>query len=687
MLAERAKQFHSRSNPSNTGIDIGTEHLGNRAVQWASSKNSMQHGFFSCSKKEYQAMTVFAKFRMLSAIIAAAGIIPISLLGQARYTITDEHATGQDSPMVVVLHDNVAGAEAAVTPTQGGELSSFKVTFEGRSVELLYHARDYDHRTGFQGKGPLLWPAVGAQYPIGILPKDNCGMGTIPAMGKTYAMPCHGFAQTLPWREISRSADDHGARVKEELTASDETRKYYPYKFQLDATYILADGHLTIEYIVKSAASNTEPMPFSIGNHLAFKIPFLPGTDPAKMLFETQNTIQMLRNSVGVLSGEEKQRSFYAPEELGSFDAHMALPLAGYKSQPFSSLIDPQGMTLRLTQTASTTLAEPLIRTNAYGSPEAGYFCPEPWFGNQNSFNTGIGLLKINPGSSWTWRLVLEIEHPNRSPLATYPGVERMGAGFAFVEGPVWVRKNGGYLLFSDIYDSRTMKLTVPNQPEVYRRYTHAGNGNAMDPQGRLYTADRDDHRVVRTDPDGSETTIASEYEGKRLNSPNDVTVRRDGQVYFSDPASASALEERQLDFTGVYHVNPQGKVTLIGKMPFPNGVALTQDGRTLYVADSIENRIYAYDLDKDGNASNGRVFISNTDGGPDGLRVATNGNLYIACKGVAIYSPKGELLKTILLPETPANLAFGGDDLKTLYITARTSVYRVRVPDQGWQP
>jgi gluconolactonase len=394
--------------------------------------------------------------------------------------------------------------------------------------------------------------------------------------------------------------------------------------------------------------------------------------------------VQLLRNKVGVLNGEKAPRSFYTPQTLGSFDAHVALPLAGYKSQPFSRVIDPQGMTIRLTQTATTTLPEPLIRTNAYGGPSVGYFCPEPWFGVQNSLNTGVGLVKLKAGDSWTWRLDLQIEPPPPSDPVAGSGVERVGTGFSFVEGPVWVKQGSGYLLFSDIYNSRTMKIATPNHPEVYRKYTHAGNGNSMDVQGRLYTAERDGHRVVRQEKDGTETVIASEYEGKRLNSPNDVVVRRDGQVYFSDPASAAVLDPRELSFNGLYHVSPQGKVSLIAKMPRPNGVALTQDGRTLYVADSQEKKIIAYDLDKDGNATNGRTLISGIEGTPDGLRVAANGNLYVACHGIAIYTPNGKLIKMIEFPETPVNCAFGGPDLKTLYVTARTSVYRVRVPDEG---
>jgi gluconolactonase len=619
-----------------------------------------------------------------SALVLVAFLAAQHSASQSRYSITDEDAGGPGSPLVVVLHDSITGAEAAVAPTEGGELSSYKVKFKGQVVEMLYNARNYEHATGFFGKGPLLWPAVGAQYPVGTVPAQSCGMGTYPADGKIYPMPCHGFARTVPWKEISRTADNHSARVTVELTDSDATRKFYPYAFHLDANFELIDGNVTITYVVKADASNSEPIPFSIGNHLAFKIPFVPGSDPAKMQFETQNTVQLLRNAAGVLSGEQQPRTFATPEALGSFDAHVALPLAGYKSQPFSRIIDPQGMTLRLTQTASSDLPEPLIRTNAFGGPAAGYFCPEPWFGRQNSLNTGIGLVKLKPGSSWTWKLDLQIEPPLPPDPVANSGVERFGGNFAFTEGPVWVKKNGGYLLFSDIYNSRTMKLAAQNHPEIYHEFTHAGNGNSMDVEGRLYTAERDGHRVSRLEKDGSVSVVASEFEGKRLNSPNDVVVRRDGQVYFSDPASAAVLEPRELTFNGVYHVNPKGTVTLIAKMPRPNGVALTGDGRTLYVADSEEKKILAYDLDADGNASHERVFISGIEGTPDGLRVAENGNLYIACRGVAIYTPDAKLVKMIEFPETPANLAFGGPDLQTIYVTARTSVYRVHVPDKG---
>ncbi|MEO8735655.1 MAG: SMP-30/gluconolactonase/LRE family protein [Edaphobacter sp.] len=621
--------------------------------------------------------------RRLLPLIAMVGVIvgAQSGFGQSRYSIVDEAAGAPGTPHVVVMRDNAANVEAAVAPSEGGELSSYRVKLNGQWIELLYHARDYSPGPGFKGKAPLLWPAVGVQYPLGTFPKSTCGDGTYPVAGKVYPMPCHGFARSLAWKEVSRSVGNDGAHVTVELRNSSLTEHFYPFAFQLDATYTLAGGQLTIDYMVKADPSNSEPMIFSIGNHIAFKIPFMPGTDAANMTFETPNTTQLLRNSQGFLNGEDKQRSFATPVRLGDFDARVALPLAGYHGQPYAVLTDPQGVSLRITQQATSTMEEPVVRFNVYGGPKEGYLSTEPWFGIQNSLNIGKEVVRLQAGSDWRWRIQLKAS----APAPTVPvsaGVERYGGNFGYVEGPVWTKD--GFLVFSDMFDSRIMKMTRASHVEVYRNFTDGANGNSMDVQGRLYSCERDGRRVVRFEKSGKLTVIASEFEGKRLNDPNDVVVRRDGQVYFTDPAPKDTLEHLTLGYAGVYHVTPQGRIVLIAKMIRPNGVALTPDGHTLYVADTTERKIMAYDLDAEGNASRERVFISGIDGGPDGLRVAANGNVYIACRGIAIYKPDGKFIRMIEFPETPANCTFGDSDLQTLYVTARTSVYRVRIPDKG---
>ena len=316
------------------------------------------------------------KIRYPLAALLALSLAASLGFSQGRYTVSDENAAGPGSPRVVVLRDSVGGAEAAIAPSEGGELSSYRVKLKGGWIELLYHARDYSPGPGFKGKAPLLWPAVGAQYPLGTVPKTSCGNGAYQSGGKTYPMPCHGFARTLPWKEVSRSADKQGARVTVELLDSPRTRTYYPFAFRLDATFLLAGGHLTIDYTVQSDSSNSQPMVFSIGNHIAFKIPFLPGTDPANMTFETPSTMQMLRNAQGLLSGKEQPRSFESPQRLGAFDAHVAIPLAGYRSQPFARLSDPQGVTLRITPNCEFVSSRAADTVQYLRRPESGIFQP-----------------------------------------------------------------------------------------------------------------------------------------------------------------------------------------------------------------------------------------------------------------------------------------------------------------------
>jgi gluconolactonase len=217
----------------------------------------------------------------------------------------------------------------------------------------------------------------------------------------------------------------------------------------------------------------------------------------------------------------------------------------------------------------------------------------------------------------------------------------------------------------------------------VYREDSHGANGNAMDRQGRLYSCEYKSRRVTRTGRDGKVEILVEQFEGKRFNAPNDIVVRRDGQVYFSDPLF-TPLDHRDLDFYGVYHVTPKGAIEAIARMQTrPNGVTLSPDGKVLYVANTDEKNIRAYDLDRNGRPSHERVVIENLPGGPDGIRTDTKGNLYIAARGVVVYSAEGKLLGRIAVPVNPRNLAFGDRDLRTLYMVGN-SIFRVRLDIAG---
>lgn len=257
--------------------------------------------------------------------------------------------------------------------------------------------------------------------------------------------------------------------------------------------------------------------------------------------------------------------------------------------------------------------------------------------------------------------------------------VEKIAHGFRFADGPAWSRE--GYLLFSDVPGGKILKYTPGEAQEVYREASNGAAGNAFDAQGRLYTCETHARRVTRTDKKGRIEVLADKWDGKRLNAPNDITVSKSGHAYFTDPAFGNQQDQRELDFYGVYHLTPKGQLSVVAKPAGrPNGITLSPNGRLLYVANSDERNIRAYDLDRDGEPSHERVVVPNIDGIPNGIRAGENGDLYVAAKAILVYGSEGKLRMTIPVAETPSNCAFGDADLQTLYITARTSLYRVRL-------
>ena len=269
--------------------------------------------------------------------------------------------------------------------------------------------------------------------------------------------------------------------------------------------------------------------------------------------------------------------------------------------------------------------------------------------------------------------------------------LQLLAKGLHYADGPVWAYD--GFLIFSDVPVDRMHKW-VPGTGDS-EAGTEAGGayGRAFDTDGRLYTCEFRQRRVTRTDKKGKVEVLAARFEGKRLNAPNDIVVRRDGQIFFTDPAFGSQEDSKELDFYGVYHVTPKGEIDAIARWKTrPNGIALAPNGRTLYVSDSDQRSVRAYDLDGRGAASNERVVIENIEGVPNGLRTDISGNLYVAAKGVLVYATptaagKGKLLGMVPLAEPATNLAFGDPDLETLYITTRSSLFRVRLGVKGALP
>jgi gluconolactonase len=265
---------------------------------------------------------------------------------------------------------------------------------------------------------------------------------------------------------------------------------------------------------------------------------------------------------------------------------------------------------------------------------------------------------------------------------------ERLATGFLFTEGPLW--HPDGFYYFVDIRRNELHRLTPGDAPRLVRADTGEGNGTTFDLAGRLVMCEGGHRRVTRTSADGRVEVLADRFEGKRLNRPNDVVCRSDGSLYFTDPGLRVPLAERELSQAGVYRIAPDGAITLVVDCEYPNGLAFSPDERTLYVANTRWTQyIHAIELDEGGQMIRRRIFAdmsSDEEGVPDGMKVDVEGRVYCTGPGGTwVFNPDGGHLGIIRTPEIPANVAFGGRDLQTLFFTARTSVYtrRVRVPGQ----
>ena len=269
--------------------------------------------------------------------------------------------------------------------------------------------------------------------------------------------------------------------------------------------------------------------------------------------------------------------------------------------------------------------------------------------------------------------------------------VEKIAGGFKFTEGPVW--HPDGFLLFSDIPANTIYKWQPEQKTEIFRQPSGNANGNALDPSGRLITAEHSNRRLSLTQKNGQIVTLASHYQGKRLNSPNDLAVKSDGSIYFTDPPYGIKSEQEELGFYGVYRLAPDGTLSLlVDDFVRPNGIVFSTDETKLYVNDSKKGHIRVFDVKPDGMLENGKLFAElkppSPEGAADGMKLDIKGNVYSTGPGgVWIFSPNGDLLGIIETPEAPTNLAWGDSDYQTLYITARKSLYSIRLKIAGVRP
>jgi gluconolactonase len=284
--------------------------------------------------------------------------------------------------------------------------------------------------------------------------------------------------------------------------------------------------------------------------------------------------------------------------------------------------------------------------------------------------------------------------------------LELLSSGYLWTEGPVWDR-NHGYLLFSDT-QTNTITRWEPGKgasmflhPSGYdgeKPFTGrepGSNGLAFDAQGRLVMNQHGNRRIARLEADGKETVLVDRYQGKRLNSPNDLVFKSNGDLYFTDPAYGlpKTVDDpvKELPFQGVYRLSTDGKLTLLDKdLKTPNGIAFSPDEKILYVSDTESGTWWAYDVQPDGNVAHKRLFFDGNDlkkngpGAPDGMKVDARGNIFAAGQaGVVVISPEGKLLGYFSMGVPTANCGWG-DDGTTLYITANTNLYRIKLSTKG---
>jgi gluconolactonase len=271
---------------------------------------------------------------------------------------------------------------------------------------------------------------------------------------------------------------------------------------------------------------------------------------------------------------------------------------------------------------------------------------------------------------------------------------ERIVSGCLFTEGPLWHAREG-YLLFSDMPGDHLRTWSPREGVTTFRKPCNQSNGLAWDREGRLLACEHSSSSLTRTEKDGRITVLASHYQGKELNSPNDLVVRSDGSIYFSDPTYGRAEyygrpREPELAFRGVYRVEPESRrITLLADdFGQPNGLCFSADERLLFVNDTDRQHIRVFDVAADGGLSNSRVWaetVGEGAGAPDGMKIDSAGNLYCCGPGgIHVFDAAARCLGVIRVPEYTANFCWGDADLRSLYITASTSVYRIRTVVPG---
>jgi gluconolactonase len=290
--------------------------------------------------------------------------------------------------------------------------------------------------------------------------------------------------------------------------------------------------------------------------------------------------------------------------------------------------------------------------------------------------------------------LIVEIRNPRMGAvIAGNAALEMVASDFGFTEGPIW-RPVERHLTFSDIPNGQILRWSATAGIEIFRMPSNKANGNAYDRRGYMISWEHASSSVTWMEASSAITTLASRWDGKELNSPNDVVVGRDGAIWFTDPTYGrieyfGVPREQDLDFQGVYRIAPDGSLNLVADdFGQPNGICFSLDQRSLFINDKANGHIRRFEVMDDGTLSGGAVWaatVGDGAGAPDGMKIDSAGNLFCTGPGgVYVFAPGAAVLGVIHTLENTANFTWGDDDLKSLYLTASTSLYRIRTEIAG---
>jgi galactose mutarotase-like enzyme len=310
--------------------------------------------------------------------------------------------------------------QAHIAPAHGADLAGLEVLRAGRWSELLYRGMDYRRTDGWTGKAPILWPAVGRNFPGAGTPSADAGGLGWALHGRVYPLPIHGFARDQAWQIVRRGACAGSVYLALVLRDNGRTRSMYPFAFMLVTEYRIWRDTLYIRQTVRAGRSNAQAMPFSIGNHITFRIPLLPDDDPLETTISTPATEQVITDATGRPTGRVAPVSYASPRLLSSFEPLTPVSLSGYPAgQEWVRLQDRSGFAVVIAHFEDRPPGGTPVLFNLWGDPARGYFAPEPWVGKQNSLVTGDGIIALRPGDTYRWTITVRAATEATAPATS----------------------------------------------------------------------------------------------------------------------------------------------------------------------------------------------------------------------------------------------------------------------------